>query len=133
QDGPQRADRAALPRLRRSQCNHRERRELARADGDARHCGSRPLPGRDGGATNGVRGMTDEVERLRVELGDRAYDILVGPRLIESAGREIQPLLRRRQVVIISDETVARHYLPQLRESLSEAGIAHHTVLLPPG
>jgi 3-dehydroquinate synthase len=77
--------------------------------------------------------MTDEVERLRVELGDRAYDILVGPRLIESAGREIQPLLRRRQVVIISDETVARHYLPQLRESLSEAGIAHHTVLLPPG
>src|SRR5262249_12195128 len=78
-------------------------------------------------------GMIDEVERLRVELGDRAYDIVVGSRLIESAGREIQPLLRRRQVVIISDETVARHYLPQLRDSLSETGIAHHTVLLPPG
>jgi 3-dehydroquinate synthase len=77
--------------------------------------------------------MTDEVERLRVELGDRAYEILVGPRLIERAGREIQPLLRRRQVVIISDETVARYCLPQLRDSLSEAGIAHHTVLLPPG
>jgi len=77
--------------------------------------------------------MTDEVERLRVELGDRAYEILVGPRLIERAGREIQPLLRRRQVVIVSDETVARHCLPQLRDSLSEAGIAHHTVLLPPG
>ena len=77
--------------------------------------------------------MTDEVERLRVELGDRAYEIVVGPRLIENAGREIQPLLRRRQVVIVSDETVARHYLPQLHDSLSEAGIVHHTVLLPPG
>ncbi len=77
--------------------------------------------------------MTDEVERLRVELGARAYDILVGPRLIENAGREIQPLLRRRQVVIVSDETVAKLYLPQLHDSLSKAGIAHHTVLLPPG
>jgi 3-dehydroquinate synthase len=77
--------------------------------------------------------MTDEVERLRVELGDRGYEIVVGPRLIETAGQEIQPLLRRRQVVIVSDETVARHYLPQLHDSLSEAGIVHHTVLLPPG
>jgi 3-dehydroquinate synthase len=77
--------------------------------------------------------MTDGVERLRVELGDRGYEIVVGPRLIENAGLEIQPLLRRRQVVIVSDETVARHCLPQLHSSLSEAGIVHHTVLLPPG
>ena len=77
--------------------------------------------------------MIDEIDRLRVELGDRAYEILVGPRLIQIAGRELQPLLRRRQVVIVSDETVARYCLPQLRDSLSEVGIAHHTVLLPPG
>ena len=77
--------------------------------------------------------MTDGVERLRVELGDRGYEIVVGPRLIENAGLEIQPLLRRRQVVIVSDETVARHCLAQLHNSLSEAGIVHHTVLLPPG
>src|SRR5215467_2298727 len=77
--------------------------------------------------------MTDGVERLRVELGDRGYEIVVGSRLIENAGLEIQPLLRRRQVVIVSDETVAPHYLPQLHDSLSEAGIVHHTVLLPPG
>jgi 3-dehydroquinate synthase len=77
--------------------------------------------------------MNDQVERLRVELGDRAYEILVGPRLIENAGREVFPLLRRRQAVIVSDETVARHCLPQLCDSLTEAGIVHHTVLLPPG
>jgi 3-dehydroquinate synthase len=77
--------------------------------------------------------MFDTIEKLRVELGDRAYEILVGPRLIERAGHEISPLLRRRQVVIVSDETVAGHYLATLRYSLSDAGIAHDAVLLPPG
>jgi 3-dehydroquinate synthase len=77
--------------------------------------------------------MTDDIERLRVELGDRAYEIFVGPRLIESAGSEILPLLRRRQVVIVSDENVAQHCLARLRDSLSAVGITHHTVLLPPG
>jgi hypothetical protein len=60
-----------------------------------------------------------EIDRLRVELGERAYDILVGPGLIERAGREILPLLRRRQAVIVSDEIVAGHYLAALRDSLS--------------
>jgi 3-dehydroquinate synthase len=77
--------------------------------------------------------MTGEVERLRVALGDRAYEIVVGPGLIERAGREILPLLRRRQAVIVSDETVAQHCLAGLQDSLSEAGIANHAVLLPPG
>src|ERR1700740_3702699 len=75
----------------------------------------------------------ETIERLRVELGDRGYDILVGPQLIACAGREIFPFLRRRQVVVVSDEIVAGHYLAALRDSLSEAGIAHHAVLLPPG
>ena len=75
----------------------------------------------------------ETIERLRVELGDRGYDILVGPRLIERAGREMLPIMRRRQAVIVSDEIVAGHYLASLRDSLSEAGIAHHAVLLPPG
>jgi 3-dehydroquinate synthase len=77
--------------------------------------------------------MTNTIERLRVELGDRGYDILVGPQLVEGAGREISPLLRRRQAVIVSDEIVAGYYLAALRDSLTEAGIAHHAVLVPAG
>jgi 3-dehydroquinate synthase len=73
------------------------------------------------------------IDRLRVELGGRGYDILVGPQLIERAGPEILPLMRRRQAVIVSDEIVAGHCLAALRDSLSEVGITHHTVLLPPG
>jgi 3-dehydroquinate synthase len=75
----------------------------------------------------------ETIQRLRVELGDRGYDILMGPQLIEGAGREMLPLMRRRHAVIVSDETVAGHYLAALRDSLSEAGVVHHAVLLPPG
>src|SRR5690349_17073432 len=75
----------------------------------------------------------ETIERLRVELGDRSYDILVGSGLIQRAGREMLPLLRRRQAIVVTDETVAGHYLATLRDSLSEAGITHHAVLLPPG
>jgi 3-dehydroquinate synthase len=77
--------------------------------------------------------MPDGIERLNVALGERSYDILIGSGLIERAGHEILPVLRRRHVVIVSDETVARHHLPALQNSLSEAGIAHRAVLLPPG
>ena len=75
----------------------------------------------------------DSVEKLRVELGERSYDILVGPSLIENAGAAIEPLLRRRQVVLVTDKQVAAHYLAPLRRSLGEHGIASHAVVLPPG
>ena len=77
--------------------------------------------------------MTEAIEKLRVELGERAYEILVGGGLIAHAGRDMLPLLRRRQAIIVSDEAVAGHYLAALRDSLTEAGIPHHAVLLPPG
>src|SRR5437763_104963 len=75
----------------------------------------------------------ETIERLHVDLGDRGYDILVGPQLIERSGREMLPLMRRRHAVVVSDEIVAGHYLASLRDSLSEAGIIHHSVLLLPG
>jgi 3-dehydroquinate synthase len=76
---------------------------------------------------------TGAIERLRVELGERGYDILVGPGLIGRAGAEILPLLRRRQAVIVTDETVARHHLAPLSASLAEQGITQRAVVLPPG
>src|SRR5260370_18092271 len=76
---------------------------------------------------------TSSIERLRVELDDRGYDILIGPGLIARAGAEILPLMRRRQAVIITDETVARHHLAPLRASLAEQGISQHAIVLPPG
>ncbi len=74
-----------------------------------------------------------DCERLHVALGDRGYDIVVGPRLIESAGGEILPLMRRRHAVVVTDENVARDWLAPLQASLTAAGIAQHVVVLPPG
>ncbi|HVH79156.1 MAG TPA: 3-dehydroquinate synthase [Stellaceae bacterium] len=77
--------------------------------------------------------MKGAIEKLRVELGDRAYDILVGRGLIAEAGKYIVPLMRRKQAIVITDEIVAKAHLAPLRDSLADAGIAHHAIILPPG
>jgi len=71
--------------------------------------------------------------RLRVELGPRSYDILIGPGLIAEAGRHLHPLLAEPRVFIVTDERVGRHYLPLLQASLEAAGIASKAIILPPG
>jgi 3-dehydroquinate synthase len=73
------------------------------------------------------------IDRLRVELDERAYDILIGPGLIAAAGAYILPLMRRKQAVVVTDETVAKAHLRPLAASLEAAGIVHHTITLPPG
>src|SRR5258708_30890504 len=76
--------------------------------------------------------MTGSAERLRVELGERAYDILIGPGLIARAGERIMPLMRRKQAVVVTDEIVAKPLLAPLQHSLDAAGIVHKTIVLPP-
>lgn len=46
-------------------------------------------------------------QTLRVELGDRSYDIVVGVGLLREAGVLMTPILRRKRVFIVTDETVA--------------------------
>ena len=70
---------------------------------------------------------------VRVDLGARAYDVIVGPGLLQEAGRHIAPLLARPRVAIITDETVARHHLPILETALREAGIESVSLSLSPG
>ncbi|MFC3058138.1 3-dehydroquinate synthase [Paenirhodobacter populi] len=68
---------------------------------------------------------------VRVELGERAYDVRIGSGLIAQAGAEIAPLLRRPRVAIITDETVARMHLEELRAGLG--GIEAVSLALPAG
>ncbi len=77
--------------------------------------------------------VSGKSERLRVDIGDRSYDILIGPGLIARSGAEILPLIRRRQAVIITDKIVAGHYLNPLCASFDKQGIMHRDVVLPPG
>ncbi|MGB0661894.1 MAG: 3-dehydroquinate synthase [Mangrovicoccus sp.] len=73
------------------------------------------------------------VDKVHVPLGDRAYDVVIGPDLIAQAGALIAPFLRRPRVVIVSDENVAARHGAALQSSLTEAGIDSALLALPPG
>ncbi|MDB5381658.1 MAG: 3-dehydroquinate synthase, partial [Rhodospirillales bacterium] len=72
--------------------------------------------------------------RLPVALGERAYDILVGPNLLARAGALIAPSIPARRCVIVTDESVGTIHLPALRAGLTAAGIAILAeIAVPPG
>jgi 3-dehydroquinate synthase len=70
---------------------------------------------------------------VRVALGERAYDVAIGARLLEEAPRHLQPLLRERRVFVVTDENVRAAHWPRLERALAAAGIAAPLVTLPPG
>ncbi|MGG7580259.1 3-dehydroquinate synthase [Rhizobium sp. YTUHZ045] len=76
---------------------------------------------------------TSSVQTVHVPLGERAYDILIGPGLIARAGAEIASRLKGRKAAIITDENVAPLYLEAVVASLNAAGIVSAEVVLPPG
>lgn len=72
-------------------------------------------------------------ETVRVELGPRSYDVVVGTGLLERAGELLRPLLRRPRVFVITDRTVAALHGPRLEQGLRAAGLTAPTIVLPPG
>ena len=74
--------------------------------------------------------MTDIVH---VPLGDRAYDVVIGPGLLAEAGSRIAPLLQRPKVWIVTETRVAGLHLTALQGGLAAAGIASEALTLPPG
>ncbi|TPP07012.1 3-dehydroquinate synthase [Rhizobium glycinendophyticum] len=73
-------------------------------------------------------------ERLvHVPLGDRSYDILIGPGLMARAGGEITSRIKGRRAAIVTDENVGARYLDGLMDSLQTDGIEAVSVTLPAG
>ncbi|HAY49851.1 MAG TPA: 3-dehydroquinate synthase, partial [Thalassospira sp.] len=72
-------------------------------------------------------------DTLRVELGARSYDILVGSNLLADTAKYIAPFVKKAGVVVISDAVVAKHHLATVLTSLDGAGIAHREVIVPSG
>ncbi|EHS52110.1 3-dehydroquinate synthase [Rhizobium sp. PDO1-076] len=73
-------------------------------------------------------------ERLvHVPLGERAYDILIGPGLLARAGGEISSRIKGKRAAIVTDENVGARYLDGLMDSLQTDGIEAVSVTLPPG
>jgi len=71
--------------------------------------------------------------KVRVELGERSYDILIGAGLLQDAGDHLKAILNRPKTVVVTDENVARDQLADFQAACSEAGGAAETIILPPG
>jgi 3-dehydroquinate synthase len=73
------------------------------------------------------------VNEVAVDLGARSYRVRIGEGLLARAGAEIAPLLQRRRVAVVTDDTVAALHLPALTAALQAEGIAVAALTLPPG
>lgn len=73
------------------------------------------------------------IDVVPVALGARSYEVRIGAGLIGRAGVEIAPLLRRKRVAVITDDTVAAHHLLTLAEAFEAQGIAMTALAIPPG
>ena len=70
-------------------------------------------------------------ERIDIELGERSYPILIGPRLAAKTRRCSPRTITARNLLIVTNETVAPLYLAKLQSALAAAGASR--VVLPDG
>ena len=77
--------------------------------------------------------MRSEHSTLNVALGQRSYDIVTGEGILQHAGSIIHPLLASNRTILISDENIEKLWLKTVEESLDEAGIEYHSIVLESG
>lgn len=76
---------------------------------------------------------TASFETVRVDLGARAYDILVGHGALTELGPRLALLVKRPRAFVLTDETVMRHHKARLETAVAGAGIKLDWLALPPG
>ncbi len=69
------------------------------------------------------------MEKLKVELGARSYEILIGADLLD----KLPAALSQKKTYIVTDKKVAKLHLAKLQRVLDKAGIKHQTKILPSG
>ncbi|MEQ1931096.1 MAG: 3-dehydroquinate synthase [Parvularculaceae bacterium] len=72
-------------------------------------------------------------DSVRVGLGTRAYDIVIGEGLLERAGELLRPHLARDRVFIVTDRNVRQAQGKRLSIALKRAGLQAEAVVLAPG
>ncbi len=71
--------------------------------------------------------------QISVGLGARSYEVLVGPGLLDEAGRRIAPFLKRKRTAVVSDETVWGMHGARLTAALEASGVTVSPVVVAPG
>lgn len=70
---------------------------------------------------------------VTVELGPRSYDIIIEDGLLDRADQYLSTYARNGQLIVITDENVARAQLERLKAGLTKANIALAPIILPAG
>ncbi len=70
---------------------------------------------------------------VRVELGPRSYDIVIGAGLIDQAGIEARRVTRRARLLVVTDKTVADLHGATLERALAAEGFGAEMIVLPAG
>jgi 3-dehydroquinate synthase len=68
-----------------------------------------------------------------VALGDRSYDIVIGRDVLASLGARVAALRPGVRTAIVTDKTVAKHWLEKTEASLSAAGVPASRVIVDEG
>ena len=82
---------------------------------------------------NSLAATTRAERTVPVALGERSYDVLIGPDLLSEAGRLIATRLGKAKCAVVTDDNVARHHLPALEASLKAEGRLRGSIVLPAG
>lgn len=71
--------------------------------------------------------------RLKLDLAAGAYEVVVGPGLLDHAGGLLAAALPQKRAVVVTDENVAALHLPALAARLEAIGVTTRTIVIPPG
>ena len=77
--------------------------------------------------------VTAATASVRVPLGDRSYEVLIGPGLLKATATLIAARLGKAKCAIVTDENVARYQLAPLEAALKASGLLVGTIVLKPG
>ncbi|MET0192452.1 MAG: 3-dehydroquinate synthase family protein, partial [Hyphomicrobiaceae bacterium] len=78
-------------------------------------------------------GTSGEPARIRVALGDRSYDVLIGQGLLAQSGALIAERVGKARCAVVTDANVAQSHLATLQEALIALGQFAGAEVLAPG
>ncbi|RTL73532.1 MAG: iron-containing alcohol dehydrogenase, partial [Bradyrhizobiaceae bacterium] len=70
-----------------------------------------------------TKSRSDDTTMLEVGLGARSYNIAIGRGLLPSLGERIKALRPGARTAIVTDRTVAKHWLAPAMDALQSAGV----------
>jgi len=81
----------------------------------------------------GIWKETSEVKSLKVDLGERSYDIYFGKGILTDAGKLCRDSKLGERAMVVTNATIGGYYLEPLKESLVKEGIAVTSLEIPEG